>query len=190
MPQSPFTGQFLRKADISNWILYSGYTKYSSRTKYSAPAYHLRFYCKKNLNFENFYLERLRRRNLQGRSLKKECIFAYNCYINIFQTWLFFFDPSFAGSLLWICEVLNQCIKIKSSGKKVFELRTNLLCPREESLQVFFLKFIFSKLFIAIFTLKMYSFFICKFKWISNKIFLTVYFCWDFNSFSRPRFFE
>jgi hypothetical protein len=34
---------------------------------------------------------------------------------------------------------------------------------------VFFLKFIFSKLFIAIVTLKMYSFFISQFKWISNK---------------------
>ncbi len=31
----------------------------------------------KNLNFENFCLERLRRRNLQGGSLKKECIFAF-----------------------------------------------------------------------------------------------------------------
>jgi hypothetical protein len=39
---------------------------------------------------------------------------------------------------LQICEVLNQCIKIKSSGKKVFDLSTNLLCPREESLQFFF----------------------------------------------------
>ncbi len=33
---------------------------------------------------------------------------------------------------------------------------------------VFFLKFIFSKLFIVIFTLKMYSFFTCQFKWSSN----------------------
>ncbi len=41
---------------------------------------------------------------------------------------------------LLICEVLNQCIKIKSSGKKVFDLNTNLLCPREESLQFFFSK--------------------------------------------------
>jgi hypothetical protein len=34
---------------------------------------------------------------------------------------------------------------------------------------VFFLKYIFFKLFIGIFTLKMYSFFISRFKWISNK---------------------
>jgi hypothetical protein len=33
-----------------------------------------------------------------------------------------------------------------------------------------------SKLVMAIFTLKMYSFFICQFKWSSNKNILTVYF--------------
>ncbi len=47
-----------------------------ARTKYSAPAFHL-CYNEKNRNFENFCLERLRRRSLQGDSLKKQCIFAF-----------------------------------------------------------------------------------------------------------------
>ncbi len=44
------------------------------------------------------------------------------------------------------------------SGKKDFDLAINLLYPREESLQFFFLNFKFLKLFIGIFPLKMYSF--------------------------------
>ncbi len=42
----------------------------------------------------------------------------------------------------------------KSSDKKEFYLTINLLYPREESLQFFFLKIIFFKLFVGILPLK------------------------------------
>ncbi len=59
---------------------------------------------------------------------------------------------------MWICEILNQCIKIKSSGKKVFGPQYQFVLSNRR-IPSFFFKFIFSKLFIAIFTLKMYRFF-------------------------------
>jgi hypothetical protein len=49
----------------------------------------------------------------------------------------------FCASNVQICDILYQPIKIKSSGKKVFEFNINLLCPREESLQFFFLNLSF-----------------------------------------------
>ncbi len=46
----------------------------------------------------------------------------------------------------------------KSSDKKEFYLTINLLYPREESLQFFFLKIVFLKLFVGILPLKMQIF--------------------------------
>jgi hypothetical protein len=52
----------------------------------------------------------------------------------------------------------------------MFDLSINLLCPREESLQ-FFLKYFFFKLFIGIFTFKMYSFLYANSNGFQTKIF-------------------
>ncbi len=70
-----------------------------------------------------------------------------------------------------VYDILYQPIKIKSSGKKVFDLNINFLCPREQSLQFFFLKFVFSKLFIAIVNLKMYNFLYGNSNGVQTKIF-------------------
>jgi hypothetical protein len=72
---------------------------------------------------------------------------------------------------------LNQCLKIKSSGKKVIDF--NILCyVQEKNLFGFFLfKNIFFKLFIGIFYLKMYKFFICQLKCISYENLIRINIC-------------
>ncbi len=52
-------------------------------------------------------------------------------------------------------DLLKQHMNNKSSDKNEFYLTINLLYPKEESLQFFFLKIIFFKLFVGILPLKM-----------------------------------
>ncbi len=55
--------------------------------------------------------------------------------------------------------------------QKRFWPQYQFVMSKKRTPSVFFLKIYLFQTFIAIFTLKMYSFFICQFKWISNKIF-------------------
>ena len=55
---------------------------------------------------------------------------------------------------------MNQCIKIKSNGKNVFGLSTNLLCPREESLLFFSKIYLFQTFYSHIYPQNVQFFYI------------------------------